>query len=220
MTVNEVKIARKSVTKYVGVQLDETSTFHKHVEYLKSKTVGKLKLLGKIRPIMDQTTALSLYQSLIVLIYDYCDVVYNCISQRDSQTLQRLQNMGLKSVLKVGKLTSTEFVHSTLGVLPLDMRRDMHVTNEMAKIHLSVAPDSNINMFQTELLTGPCTRRQARGVYALPKFKLEMSKWNFRYRGPTILESLLIYVTTQPNVKRFKQANKSYWSGLYPNGIT
>ncbi len=165
ITVANVEITCKPIAKYLGVQLDKTLSFHEHVEYLKSKTLGKLKLLGKIRPIMDQTTAMSLYTSLIVLIYDYCDVVYNCIHQKDSRTLQRLQNMGLKTILKMGKLASTELIRLAPGVLPLELRRDMHTANEMAKVPLGIAPEPIPNMFPLVLSDGPQTRRQAHGVF-------------------------------------------------------
>ena len=220
ITVNNISIDRKEVAKYLGVQLDESLTFHAHVNYLMSKTLGKLKLLSKIRPIMDQATALTLYQSLIVPICDYRDVIHDCISQKDSRTLQRLQNMGLKSILQVGKLTSTELIHSILKVLPLSTRRDMHMANEMAKVKLGLAPINVCNMFQVIENLGPVTRRQAKGAYKIPKPHLEMSKRNLRVRGVAIWDALPDLVTGQTCLKSFKQANKAYWTGLYPNGIT
>ena len=84
------KIEHKAVSKYLGMDIDSNLSFHSHVEYLKSKTIGKLKLSVKIRPVVDQATASQLYQSLVVPIFDYRDVIYNCISQNVFVELKRL----------------------------------------------------------------------------------------------------------------------------------
>ena len=56
--------------------LDCRLTFEEHANYMKSKTIGKIKLLGRIRHILDRETAIMLYKTLIILIYDYCDYLY------------------------------------------------------------------------------------------------------------------------------------------------
>ncbi len=43
------------------------------------KTYAKIRLLGRVRHILDQGTALTLYKTLILPIYNYCDYVYYCI---------------------------------------------------------------------------------------------------------------------------------------------
>ena len=52
--------------------------FHDHCDYTKSKTLGKIGALGRIRSFVDHETALMLYKTLILPLFNYCDVVYNC----------------------------------------------------------------------------------------------------------------------------------------------
>ena len=65
-----------TVYKYLGIMLDPRLTFQDHMEYMKSKTFGKIKLLDRVRNIIDRETALLLYKCLILSIYDYCDYIY------------------------------------------------------------------------------------------------------------------------------------------------
>ena len=60
MTINvgQEQLQPCDKVKYLGVILDPQLKFDKHVQYVKSKTVGKIKLLGRIAPIIKQKIAL------------------------------------------------------------------------------------------------------------------------------------------------------------------
>ena len=89
------------------MELDQQLIFSEHAHYVKSKVIGKIQLLSRIRHKIDQETASMLYKSLIILNFDHSDYVYDCMNQRDILLLQRLQNLALKNILGVGKLTPT-----------------------------------------------------------------------------------------------------------------
>ena len=61
---NNVTIDRVHSFKYLGMVLDSRLTFSAHVAHLKSKTYAKIKLLGRVRHIIDQSTALNMYKTL------------------------------------------------------------------------------------------------------------------------------------------------------------
>ena len=69
--------------KYLGVILVPHLTFHAHCDYIKLKTLGKIGALGRIRSIVDHKTSLMLYKTLVLPLFDYCDLVYNCLSRKD-----------------------------------------------------------------------------------------------------------------------------------------
>ncbi len=112
---NDESISRADSIKYLGMKLDPCLTFKEHVNlYVKGKTLGKIKLLGKVCLYIRPSTALMLYKSLILPIFDYGDIIYNCISQSDSKTLQVLQNMAFKFILGVPLLTPAVYIHQEL----------------------------------------------------------------------------------------------------------
>ena len=56
---------------------------------MKAKTIGKIKLLGRVRNIIDRETALLLYECLIIPIYDYCDYVYFPLGAKSIEVLRK-----------------------------------------------------------------------------------------------------------------------------------
>ena len=87
--------------KYLGTVLDPQLSPSSHVQYLKSKTYSKIKLLGTLRNITDMDTWLTMYKTLVLPIYDYCDFLLLNISNQDAQALQKLQNCAFRNILRV-----------------------------------------------------------------------------------------------------------------------
>ena len=71
----EEYIEQRQTAKYLGMKLDQQLNFSDHANYVKSKIIGKIKLLGRVRHKLDQTTANMLYNTLILPNLDYCDYV-------------------------------------------------------------------------------------------------------------------------------------------------
>ena len=104
-----VPLEYKYVAKYLGMKLDPELKFNAHADYIRSKTISKIELLGRIRNNINQSTATMLYKTLILPIFDYGDIIYDCLCQKDAVTLQRLQNMSLKTILKANKRAEDPF---------------------------------------------------------------------------------------------------------------
>ena len=91
--------------------LDPCLSFDQHVDYTKKKSIGKVKLLGRLSDFLQADTLLMLYKSLILPIIDYRDIIYDGMSQKNAMILQQVQNMAFKSVLRAPKLASTSVIH-------------------------------------------------------------------------------------------------------------
>ena len=130
----DIKLDVSQKTKYLGVILDPHLKFDAHTNYIKSKTIGKLKLLGRIRGSMNRSTAELLHTSRILPLFEYADVVYHCLSQRDALTLQRLQNMGIKTVLQADRLAHTSSIHEEINLPYLVTRRDINSAAMMYRV--------------------------------------------------------------------------------------
>ena len=184
-------ISRADKVKYLGIQLDPLLNFDEHVDYIKKKTIGKVKLLGRLNSFLSSETLLMLYKTLILPVIDYSDIIYDCMSQKNAMVLQKVQNMAFKSILKVLKRTSTAIIHSELNMLTLAQRRQLHMAKEMFKIDKGLYPATVITRFQKRSeVTTKCTRAVTRGGYNLPRYRLQQSQRNFVYRGMKLWEDL------------------------------
>ncbi len=201
--------------KYLGVVLDQHLTFSYHIDYLKSKTLEKISLLGRARHFVDHDTSIMLYKTLILPYYDYCDVVYHCLSQKDNYTLQKLQNCSLRQILKYDKLSPVSDMHSICNIEMLDMRRDRHVSHDLYRATHDIAPASIQNMFKYVHDThSKQTRSHTSELLYLPRCKLEFSKRNFKYRGVLYWNPLPENLRHSQSLATFKKHCMSYYSEL------
>ncbi len=145
---------------------------------------------------------------------------YIIFCQRDASTLQRLQNMGIKTILKADRLTSTISIHEELNIRYLSTRRDINSATEMYKVDQGLAPPAVCSMFRKCANDeGKITRQTTQGEYLVPRCRLEYGRRNFRHRGPNIWAQVPPTHRTAPNVKTFKANLRKAWSGKFLNSI-
>ena len=86
--------------KYLGVILSSTFTWSDHVEYISSKVNKNLGLLRRIKYFLPYNARLLFYNSLVLPIFDYADLVWG---DKDNvslmKELQILQNKAAKLIL-------------------------------------------------------------------------------------------------------------------------
>ncbi len=73
--------------KYLGIVLDSKFTFTQHVNYVRQKAISWLKMMGETRPMINIPTVLTLYKTIVTHLFDYNDVVFDCLSAEDSERL-------------------------------------------------------------------------------------------------------------------------------------
>ena len=191
--------------KYLGMMLDPTLKFDKHVDYMKRKLVGRLRMLSNVRPIMKQETALHLYKTLLVPILDYCDIVYDCLTKYNSDILQKLQNGACRIILRKGKRTSTSEMHIKLKLNHLVDRRHLWTMEYMYKIVHGLLPKEVCDLFKLVRDTHSRTTRASTGLdLTLPS--LETCKKDLKYRGPLYWNMVDLGIHQSDNFISFKCA--------------
>ena len=110
--------------KYLGMDLDATLNFDKHINSTISKVSHKLWILGRIRKYGTTKMAVKIYKSHVTPYFDYCDVIYMGGSTVKLEKLQRLQNRGLKTCLRLDPRFSTCQLHRLCKISTLSARRD------------------------------------------------------------------------------------------------
>ena len=201
--------------KYLGVVLDPLLDFSQHVKYLESKTLSKIGFLGRIRNFVDHVRSLMLYKTLILPLFDYCDIVYHCLNHRDKHILQKLQNCALRNTVRCHKLTPTVQLHENCSIELLSTRRDIHVSNEMYKVNTGMSPHNIQYMFELSR-DKHCkvTRNAMNDNYYVPRCRLETGKRNFRYRGAKNWNALPRGLRQSSSLSVFKRNCASYYSDL------
>ena len=117
--------------RYLGFVLDSTLNFKPHVADIIKKVLHKKLLLSRVRAFLQKEVAVTIFKTMILPYFEYCDIVYNTVCSGDLDKLQRLQNKCLKTCLGVHKLYSTLEVHTQSKCAYLGPRRQTHLCNFM-----------------------------------------------------------------------------------------
>ena len=96
MSMDQMRLERVSSYKYLGVQLDMNLNFHKYLQDCIQRASYKIYMLSKIRYYIDFETAITLYKTMILPIFEYGDIAYDLADMKSLDNLQTLQNRALE----------------------------------------------------------------------------------------------------------------------------
>ncbi len=185
ISMSGVQLERVKVFKYLGLWLDEGLTFDHHVTKTYNKVCQKLGAIRKVRNCLGQSMALRLYKSLVIPHFDYCSSVYMCANKETLQRLQLVQNIGCRTILKAGRRTPIVDMHRQLGLMPLDERRDIQLSQ---LCHKNVFPKETQCLSKyfvpARIVGGRRTRAVSSNNMIVPRLKTEKGKHAIAYRGP------------------------------------
>ena len=138
-------------------------------------------------------------------IFDYGDIIFDCLLQRDSARLQRLQNSALRIILRADRRTSVKQMHTELSVDFLENRRHKHTCHEAYKCYSGLSPPSLCNMFRR---VGDVNDRQTRLAdsdnVVIPHIRLQAARRDFAYRGPFYWQMLDQEIKASNSLGQFK----------------
>ena len=83
---------------YLGVTLDPSLTFDKHVSKTIGRVSGKLKQLQKMRYFLNTKASTLVYKNMILPILEYGDIFLSAATKLNRQQLQTLQNRALRII--------------------------------------------------------------------------------------------------------------------------
>ena len=110
--------------KYLGVFISADFTWNQHVEHIASKVNQRLGLLKRIKHLLPFKSRLLFYNSIIMPLFDYADLVWGDKHNSTSMaSLQILQNKAAKIILDRPLHSSASGALQILKWVPLERRR-------------------------------------------------------------------------------------------------
>ena len=128
LIVDNVTLESTSTFKYLGVTINKNMTWCDHVEAISSKVNQRVTMLKRIRHLLPVEMRSTLYNSLILPVFDYADTIwgdkFNATLMED---LQLLQNKAAKPIiLDLPSFSSSTQALEALGWQTLARRRLLH----------------------------------------------------------------------------------------------
>ncbi len=73
----DTKLDRVYKFKYLGVMFDSCLSWNDHIDYISAKISSRLGMLRKARKIIPRETCVTLYDAMILPLFDYCSAVWD-----------------------------------------------------------------------------------------------------------------------------------------------
>ena len=165
--------------KYLGVMLSSTFTWSDHVEYISSKVNKNLGLLRRIKYYLPYDARLLFYNSLVLPIFDYADLVWGDKDKISLMNeLQILQNKAAKLILDRPPYSSSTDALTISRWPNLEERRKCHqciyaykCINGQLNHSLDIVRKSDMHSYNT----------RNKDTIKLPKIKYNWGKHRSRY---------------------------------------
>ena len=170
---------------------------------LSKRASSAISGLRQVRSLVPLTTALTINNSLIQPIFDYCDVVWDDLPITSAQRLQKLQNRSARVITQQGYDIRSNELRNMLEWDNLEQRRDKHKAIMMHKTLNNLAPDYRKELFNQSYSSNNYNLRKA--SLALPMPKTEFMKKSFKYSGDKLWNDLPDNVKCVSNPAHFKR---------------
>ena len=165
-------------------------TFNAHIDFLLNITSRKLGVLCEVHKCMNQLTALTLYKSVVLPDFDYCDIIYCCTSQENLHKLQLIQTFDFDFVTLTFDFDfdfwdqHTADLHQDLNIDMLYVYRDLYIANSC---HQNIYFDEYASLSHYFVaLCGRLTRAVTNNTLKVPRGKTSLMTRSFSVRGPTL----------------------------------
>lgn len=127
LKMDNCNINFQQVVKSLGLFIDSDLRFSHHVTHILKKSYTSLKLIFHNRHFLDVGTKALLCDSLVLSHPNYCDTVYGpCITNMDSNRLQKLQNSCLRLIYGIRKFDRISHKLKEISWLSMVGRRRLH----------------------------------------------------------------------------------------------
>ena len=120
--ISNTRLERVNKFKYLGLLQDNTLSWKDHIEYIGHKISSRLGILLRSRKVLPKPTCQTLYNTLVLPLFDYCSPVWDSCGVGSKAYLDKL-NRRVACIIE-GRSIGAEDLKSTIGWPSLQARRN------------------------------------------------------------------------------------------------
>ena len=203
--VNGSPIPISDSIKLLGVTIDSSLAFNKHVSLICQSCQYHIRALCHIRPILDANTARLVGDALVSSRLDYANSIMYGMSKSLTAKLQRQQNMLARVVLRTNLLSRTTAQWTSVA-----SRIQFKIATLTHKI-LSTGTPSYLSSLLSHYKPTRQLRSSSSNLLVQPPSKTKFGSLAFRTAAPLIWNGLPADVRSSPLFQTFKKMLKTHY---------
>lgn len=201
--IDSKTIERVRHTKSLGLTIDDRLSWSKHIDELCKKISSGVGALKQVRPFISTSTAVQIYNALILPYFDYCSPVWDGLCNQFSDKLQKLQNRAARVITRTSYDTSSSILLDMLHWDTLSTRR-----KKMKAIIMFKSLNNKVPEYLQEMFIPRCSEyslRNSESKLTLPMPHTDYLKRSFSYNGAILWNSLPQQVRNMSSLGQFKK---------------
>jgi len=207
--MNDMAIENKESTTFLGITVDSTLSWNKHVEKLGNKISSANYIINKLKYILPKTCLKMLYYSLIHPHLSYGIIHWGKASKANMKRLIVQQKKAIRIINRCHFNTHTDPLFQNSQILKVNEIYELQLGIIMYKHNKSLLPTQLQQLFTLNREIHQYNTRN-RNDPIVPKHKLEATKRSIAHMGPIIWNSIPKEIKTAKNLSSFKRNLKSF----------
>ena len=177
-------VKSKIFIKILGVYIDKTLSWFKQINIVKRNATNVIRKVHRINKFLPMKLKMTLYNTLIVPIFNYADIIWGGCNKTYARRLQVSQNFAVRSILGRSKFDSGKEALKELNLLNLNKRRVVHESVFAHKGLCGKLPKNIVNRYG-KYVSKNSTRRSKYHKFNIPQHNLSKFKKSPIYRTIT-----------------------------------
>lgn len=193
---NHIKFKINDPIKYLGIQLDISTSFSKHIAYISTKISKIIGIFYKLRNILPMKSLVDLYHSLIYPYLIYCNILWGKASDSYINQLFLLQKRLVRIITNSEFLAHTDPLFRSTEILKL---KDIYT-------YLIAIEGYKKNITNNFTYTEHTHNTRSRNSFAVPNYRrLQISKRSLTYSIPLIWNKIPNEIKNVRSLTMFKK---------------
>ena len=117
MKINSSIIEKVETTKFIGVLLDPTISWIKHIQYIRNKISRGLGIIAKAKKVFSIPTLITLYNSFVFPYFIYCIEVWGKAADTHLASLVKLQKRVVRTIKSAPYFSESKPIFKDLNLL-------------------------------------------------------------------------------------------------------
>ena len=206
ISIDGSRIEEVRQTKFPGIILENSLNWHAHCEYICGKMSKGIGIIIKARNVFNETTLLSLYNSLILPYVSYCIHVWGKAYDTHLKQVLVLQNKAVWIIAGVPQRTGADDLYLELDILPVKKIFVHAISIFMYKFVNGMLPKLFLDMFTPISDIHNYNARQAINNNWFVSFKsTSRGQQSITYIGPHVWKFILSKINPRCSIVSFKR---------------
>ena len=181
-------------------------TWNDHIKMIKSKIAKNIGIISRMRSFVPRAVLLSLYHALVEPYLQYCNLVWATHRSTVLNELYLCQKKILRIIANQDKRCHSIPLFKQLNILPICNINDLQVGCFMySVVHKLILADEHFDSaFVRNSAFHSYNTRRRNDIHQV-QYRLNVTKFSIRIRGPSLWNSLSSEMQCSPTLKAFKK---------------